>query len=142
MPEVRAISLAAGSKKLVAICSDNHLRVWDCDSCAVLKAINIERSGELTCLSFSKESEYLLVGTSTGVVLGYDAKSLGERNINILNKPICKDRIQSIAWFHYAGEAQSRRFLTLTRDGNVKLFSFYFERVKEGTKEKLMGRAN
>ncbi len=29
----------------------------------------------------------------------------------------------------------------LTRDGNVKLFSFYFERVKEG-REKWMGRAN
>ena len=82
------------------------------------------------------------MGTSSGVVLGYDAESLGERNVLLLNKQICKDRIQSLSWFHYSGEAQSRRFLTLTRDGNVKLFSFYFERVKESSKEKLMGRAN
>lgn len=130
MPEVRATALAITNRKLVAICSDNHLRVWDCDSCAPLKAIYVERLGELTCLSFSKEGEHLLVGTSTGVVLGYDAETLGERNVNILNKQICKDRIQSLSWFHYSGEAQSRRFLVLTRDGNVKLFSFYFERVK------------
>ena len=103
MPDVRAVSLAIGIRKLVALCSDNHLRVWDCDNCNVLKAIHIDRVGEPTCLSFSKENEHLLVGTSTGVVLGYDAESLGERNINILNKQICKDRIQSISWFHYSG---------------------------------------
>lgn len=83
-------------------------------------------------MAFSKEDEYLLVGTSAGVVQVWDANSLGVHNINILNKQIGKEKIQSLSWFHYSGEAQSRRFLVLTKDGNVKLFSFYFERVKEG----------
>ena len=77
MPEVRAVALAICSKKLVALCSDNHLRVWDCHSATPLKGIYIERAGEPISLSFSKESEYLLVGTSTGIILGYDAASLG-----------------------------------------------------------------
>lgn len=50
------LALAIGIRKLVALCSDNHLRVWDCDSCSVLKAIYIERSGEPTYLSYSKSN--------------------------------------------------------------------------------------
>lgn len=125
------LALAVGNRKLVALCSDCNLRVWDCESGTVLKGIAIERVGEPVCLAFSKEHEHLLVGTASGVVLGYDAHSLGEKNTNILNKQIGKERIQSICWFHYSGEAQSRRFLVLTKDGNVKLFSFYFEKVRE-----------
>ena len=41
MPEVRAEALAIGSNKLVALCSDNHLRVWDSQSCQSLKSIHI-----------------------------------------------------------------------------------------------------
>jgi WD40 repeat protein len=73
MPEVRASALAVGGRKLVALCSDNHLRVWDTETTTALKSIYIERSGEPVCLSFSKECEHLLVGTATGLVLGYDA---------------------------------------------------------------------
>jgi len=41
MPEVRVIALAISNPKLVALCSDNHLRVWDNETCAPLKAIYV-----------------------------------------------------------------------------------------------------
>lgn len=41
MPEVNVTSLAIGSNKLVALCSDSNLRVWDCDSSSALKGIAI-----------------------------------------------------------------------------------------------------
>jgi hypothetical protein len=103
--------------------------------------VSLDRVGELTSLIFSKDGEYLLIGTSNGNIQVWDGATLGITNTLVLSKAVCKDYIQSLAWFHYSGESQSRRFLMFTRDGNVKLFSFYFERVKDG-KEKLMGKAN
>jgi WD40 repeat protein len=90
-------------------------------------------------MSFSKDGEYLLIGSSSGWIQVWDGGSLGVVNTIVLSKQIGKECIQSVTWFHYSGEAQSRRFLVLTPDGNVKLFSFYFERTKDG-KEKWMGK--
>lgn len=45
LPEARAIALAAFHNKLVALCSDSSLRVWDSDSGSALKGIAIERVG-------------------------------------------------------------------------------------------------
>ena len=41
MPDVSAISIAVGAGKLVAVCSDNNLRVWDAESASPLKGIAI-----------------------------------------------------------------------------------------------------
>lgn len=104
MAEVKTSAIAVGANKLVALCSDSHLRVWDIETATVLKGIALDsRTGEPVCMSFSKEAEHLLVGTNNGVVLAYDAASLGEKNINLLNKQVGKERIQSISWFHYSG---------------------------------------
>ena len=124
--DVTPLTLALAPNELVAPCSDNNLRVWDTNTTNPMKGAELSGIGQPTCATFSKDSEYLLIGTSTGVVQVWDGQSLGIRNTIVLNKALCKDRIQSLAWFHYGGEAQSRRFLMLTRDGNVKLYSFYF----------------
>lgn len=71
----------------------------------------------------------------------WDGATLGVNNTLVLTKAVCKEHIQSLAWFHYSGESQSKRFLMFTRDGNVKLFSFYIDRVKD-SKEKWMGKTN
>ena len=44
--------------------------------------------------------------------------------------------IQSICWFHYSGQAQSRRFLILSEDCGVKLFSFWVDKVSNKYKAK------
>jgi len=62
-------------------------------------------------------------------------------NTVVLNKQISKEAIQSLSWFHYSGEAQSKRFLVLTSDGNVKLYSLFFEKMKE-SKDKYIGKTN
>lgn len=56
MPEVRVVALAVGGGKLVALCSDCNLRVWDSESGAPLKGISIDKEGEPVCLCFSKEN--------------------------------------------------------------------------------------
>jgi hypothetical protein len=48
-----------------------------------------------------------------------------------MSQKIANIRIQSICWFHYSGESQSSRFLILCQDGNVKLFSFWFDKKEE-----------
>lgn len=83
-------------------------------------------------MSFSKDGELLLIGSFSGWIQVWDGPTLGIVNTVVLTKQIGKEKIQSATWFHYSGEAQSKRFLVLTPDGNVKLFSFYFERSKEG----------
>jgi WD40 repeat protein len=44
-PEVLSICHAVSNNKLVAICNDNNLRVWDSDSGAALKGVSLDRSG-------------------------------------------------------------------------------------------------
>jgi hypothetical protein len=45
LPEGRPLALAVSRNKLVALCSDNSLRVWDADSGATLRGIAIENVG-------------------------------------------------------------------------------------------------
>ncbi len=54
MPEVSVVAMGVGLNKLIALCSDNNLRIWDCQTTASLKGIAIERVGQPTCLAFSK----------------------------------------------------------------------------------------
>jgi len=82
-------------------------------------------------MSFSKDGELLLIGSFSGAIQVWDGKTLGVANTVILTKQIGKEKILSATWFHYSGEAQSKRFLVLTPDGNVKLFSYYLERNKD-----------
>lgn len=89
-PEITALNITVDNNKLVAICKDSNLRVWDIESGNALKGAPIERSGEPTCLSFSKDGEYLLIGTSIGVVQVWDGATLGVTNTLVFNKPLCK----------------------------------------------------
>jgi len=52
---VYALNLAVGGNKLAAICSDFNLRVWDMDTGNALKGAALDKIGEPTCLSFSKD---------------------------------------------------------------------------------------
>jgi WD40 repeat protein len=89
-PEVLSIGHSVSNSRLVAICNDNNMRVWDCDSGAALKGVVLDRSGEPTCLTFSKDGEYLLIGTSTGTVQVWDGATLGVNNTLVLTKAVCK----------------------------------------------------
>lgn len=62
-------------------------------------------------------------------------------NTVVLCEQLVKDQsLQSVAWFHYSGESQSRRFLVLTSKGSVKLYSFFFEKL--ASKDRYMGKSN
>jgi WD40 repeat protein len=87
--------------------------------------------GRPTCLSFSKNNLYLLIGNSEGCVQVWDGQNLGTRNIKLLYQKVAKVPILSLCWFHYSGESQSLRFLAISQDGAVKLYSFWFERKDE-----------
>lgn len=104
------------------------MRVWDTETSSPLKGIAIENVGKPLCFAFSKNKNYLLIGTKDGYVQAWDGESLGKRNTKILNQKISHVGIQSVCWFHYAGEMNSLRFLVFTQDGNVKLYSFWFEK--------------
>lgn len=88
----------------------------------------MENVGRPTCFHFSKNDTYLLIGTSEGYVQAWDGESLGVKNTKIMSQKITNIKIQSICWFHYAGESHSLRFLVFTQDGHAKLYSFWFER--------------
>lgn len=88
----------------------------------------IEFVGTPTCFCFSKNDAYLLIGTSDGSVQTWDGESLGYKSIKVMSQKISNCKIQSLCWFHYAGESHSLRFLAFTEDGNVKLYSFWFEK--------------
>ena len=122
------------------MCNDSVLRIWDRETTVSLKGILIE-AGMPTCMSFSKNMEYLLVGTRDGYVLGYDGGMLGTNTIRILSKKVANMSLQSVCWFHYSGEGQSYRFLILTEDSSVRLYSMWFEKM-EGRRDHYEGNSS
>jgi hypothetical protein len=113
--------------------------VWDVDSYNSLKGVTLADYGRFVCMAVSKNEEFLLCGTAEGYVLGFDARKMGQDTIMVLKQRIVKTEIRSLSWFHYSGEDQSKRFLVMTAEGSVKLFSFFFEGDKSG---RMIGKAN
>ena len=58
--------------------------------------------------------EHLLIGTRNGFVQAWCMANLGIENRKAMEEQIMTTGIQSICWFHYSGQAQSRRFLILS----------------------------
>lgn len=61
--EVEVVGLALYNKTLVALCSDSVIRMWDVETQNSLRGAAIEGIGRPHCLSFSKDGQYLLIGS-------------------------------------------------------------------------------
>lgn len=100
--ETQATHIATSHKLLVALCSDNVMRVWDRESTNSLRGAAID-VGSPTCLSFSDGMGNLLLGTKEGFIQAWDGESLGIRNTQIMQQKVANMSVQSVCWFHYSG---------------------------------------
>lgn len=101
--EVDVLGLALHDRALVALCNDSVVRTWDVESGSSLRGVAIEAVGVPSCLSFSKDGRYLLVGTCDGYLQVWDGKSLGIKNTQIMSQKVANSKVQSLCWFHYSG---------------------------------------
>lgn len=124
--QVGIIDFVVANKRVIGLSTDKSIKVWDADTYNQLKGVSLSEYGKFICMALSKNDQFLLCGTSDGHILGFDARKMGQDTIMILKQRIVKIQIRSLCWFHYSGEDQSKRFLVMTSEGSVKLFSFFF----------------
>lgn len=76
--EVTINDFLIANRKVVAVCSDKSIKVWDADNYNILKGVTLSEYGAFISIALSKNDEFLICGTSEGYVLGFDAKRLGQ----------------------------------------------------------------
>lgn len=62
--EASVIDFITTYKKLIAICSDKTIKVWDIDTYNALKGVTLTEYGKFICLALSKNEDFLLCGTA------------------------------------------------------------------------------
>jgi WD40 repeat protein len=75
--ESQVIDFVVCNKRVIAICSDKSIKVWDVDTFNFLKGTSFLEYGNFVSMALSKNDEFLLIGTTEGYVLGYDARKIG-----------------------------------------------------------------
>ena len=141
--DVWVVDMKAFDSKLIAACNDKVIRCWNIHSFTSLKGVRIEpTAGDITSIAFSGDGGRLLAGTSRGELFAWDGKTLGSGNQMILSQKISDKKIVCLSWFHYCGELQSKRFITITEDKNVRLFSFILEKSEIDKRHVYLGKAN
>ena len=140
--DINIIDMKAYDNKLVAACNDKVIRCWNVHSLTNLKGIRIEPSaGDITSIAFSRDGSKFLAATSKGELFAWNGKTLGSENQFILTQKISDRKIVYLTWFHYCGEVQSKRFIVITSDGNVRLFSFTLEKTELDKRQVYLGKA-